>query len=189
MLIAIQSLPGRSPCSFPSGSILVCDLWSSSAAVTDASAGMLVLPGNVRSVNASKSEPARLNTRGGVLLTTFPPSSVPSGNTTCESNRTGSTRRAWKESPGRLSEALTPPRRIIFAIVPAASVTGPGNAKPSPDAAGFAASKSRMGRHFYHRRSRVQHWSIESDLRREATQRWLRWTEPPRGQPRETSSS
>ena len=77
--------------------------------------------------------------------TTFPPSSVPSGNTTCESNRTGSTRRAWKESPGRLSEALTPPRRIIFAIVPAASVTGPGNAKPSPDAAGFAASKVTKG--------------------------------------------
>src|SRR5580704_5750957 len=55
--------------------------------VTDAVAGMLVLPGKVRSVKVSKSDPARLNTRGGVLLTTFPPSSVPSGNTTIESNR------------------------------------------------------------------------------------------------------
>src|SRR5580692_5001642 len=119
--------------------------------VTDAVAGMLVLPGKVRSVKVSKSDPARLNTRGGVLLTTFPPSSVPSGNTTIESNRTGSTRRAWNESPGQLLEALTPPRRIIFAMVPAASVTGPGNANaeaPSPDAGtstGFTACKATNG--------------------------------------------
>src|SRR5580692_11196668 len=119
--------------------------------VTDAVAGMLVLPGKVRSVKVSKSDPARLNTRGGVLLTTFPPRSVPSGKTIIDSNRTGSTRRAWNESPGRLLEALTPPRRIIFAMVPAGNVTGPGNANPeelSPDAgtsAGFTACKATNG--------------------------------------------
>src|SRR5258708_34311685 len=72
MLIAIHALPGRSPWSCPSASILVCDLRSNSAPASDAAIGMKFPPGNVTLVNVRYNDPARLPQRGGVRLTTLP---------------------------------------------------------------------------------------------------------------------
>src|SRR5258706_8949150 len=72
MLIAIHALPGRSPRSCPSVSILVCDLRSSSAPASDAAMGTRFPPGNVTPVNVRYNDPARLPHRGGVRLATLP---------------------------------------------------------------------------------------------------------------------
>lgn len=80
--------------------------------------------GRVKLVNVRYKEPGRLSRRGGTLFTTRPSNKVPSGSTTREPRRTGSTRRAWNESPGRFLEALKPPKRINCACVPAATVFG-----------------------------------------------------------------
>src|SRR5277367_5899008 len=106
MLIAIQALPGCSPCNRPSASILVCDLRSNSAPARDAVMGMRFPPGSVRPVKAMDNDPARLPQRGGVLFTTLPSIKLPAGRTTREFNNTGSSRRACTTSPGLLFDAL-----------------------------------------------------------------------------------
>src|SRR6516165_3721600 len=97
-LISIQALPGGPPLRPPSELSLVFDLASTSALVIVAAAGLLLPPGKASPVKVRYSEPERLNQRGGVAFTTAPSNRLPSGSTTREPRRTGSTKRARKES-------------------------------------------------------------------------------------------
>jgi len=133
MLIAIHAFPGRSPRSWPSPSIFVCDLRSNSAPVRDAVIGIRFPPGSVNPVNVRYSDPARLPQRGGVFRTTLPATIVPAGRTTCEFNKTGSSKRACTKSPGLLFDALTSPRRRILHVVPAGRISWPDKSRAGED--------------------------------------------------------
>ena len=87
--------------------------------------GMLSLSGNRTESKAIVREPARLGIRGRVAFITRPSNTLPAGMTTCESDKIGSSRRAWISSPMWLFDAVMSSNSRTLQSVPAGSTEEP----------------------------------------------------------------